>query len=278
MNSKAIRKQLLAAVAMVLVAAVALGSSTYAWFVASGTVTATDMRVQAQSEGGLAIRWTGKASQLWGTTASATMTNDTASKLLPTSTYDLKNWSYAKAAKAASSTAEVGTYSNVSKAVLGEKLDGYIANNYVLMQPFEIRSTAEDRPAKGLFVSGVTVSTASIDLDSALRVGVRLVPKTESATEVAFIYAPVDDATTTYNWTDGNDTHAVTLAEIGTKTNGKSTIVASTTEIPFAEGDAVDVEIYVWYEGEDAKLYSDNYAVNTLNVSVQFASYDFKTA
>ena len=46
MNSKAIRKQLLAAVAMVLVAAVALGSSTYAWFVASGTVTATGMMVQ----------------------------------------------------------------------------------------------------------------------------------------------------------------------------------------------------------------------------------------
>ena len=41
MNSKAIRKQLLAAVAMVLVAAVALGSSTYAWFVSNNSVTAT---------------------------------------------------------------------------------------------------------------------------------------------------------------------------------------------------------------------------------------------
>ena len=32
MQSKAIKRQLLAAVAMVLVAAIALGSSTYAWF------------------------------------------------------------------------------------------------------------------------------------------------------------------------------------------------------------------------------------------------------
>ena len=278
MNSKAIRKQLLAAVAMVLVAAVALGSSTYAWFVASGTVTATDMKVQAQSEGGLAIRWTGEASQLWGTTASAKMTNDTASKLLPTSTYDLKHWSHAKAAKAASSTAEAGTYSDVSKAVLGEQLTGYIANSYVLMQPFEVRSTAIDHPAKGLFVSDVTVTTASNDLDAALRVGVRLTPKTADATEVFFIYAPVSGATTSYSWTNGTDTQAVTLSDVGTKTNNKSTLVASTAEIPFAEGDAVDVEIYVWYEGEDAKLYSDNYAVNTLNVSVQFSSYDFKTA
>lgn len=49
MNSKAIRKQLLAAVAMVLVAAVALGSSTYAWFVTNNTVKATTSQISAQS-------------------------------------------------------------------------------------------------------------------------------------------------------------------------------------------------------------------------------------
>lgn len=49
MNSKAIRKQLLAAVAMVLVAAVALGSSTYAWFVTNNEVTATTSQISAQS-------------------------------------------------------------------------------------------------------------------------------------------------------------------------------------------------------------------------------------
>lgn len=49
MNSKAIRKQLLAAIAMVLVAAVALGSSTYAWFVTNNTVKATTSTISAQS-------------------------------------------------------------------------------------------------------------------------------------------------------------------------------------------------------------------------------------
>lgn len=49
MNSKAIRKQLLAAVAMVLVAAVALGSSTYAWFVTNNKVDATTSTISAQS-------------------------------------------------------------------------------------------------------------------------------------------------------------------------------------------------------------------------------------
>ena len=40
MNVKHLRKQLMAAIAMVLVAAIALGSSTYAWFVNNSKVTA----------------------------------------------------------------------------------------------------------------------------------------------------------------------------------------------------------------------------------------------
>ena len=49
MNSKAIKRQLLAAIAMVLVAALALGSSTYAWFVSNNTVTASTTNIKAQS-------------------------------------------------------------------------------------------------------------------------------------------------------------------------------------------------------------------------------------
>ena len=96
MNSKAIKRQLLAAIAMVLVAAIALGSSTYAWFVASGTVTATGMKVQAQSEAGLVIRY-GTGS--WGTSATAGMDAEgvESAKLKPASTIDSKAWYYASA-------------------------------------------------------------------------------------------------------------------------------------------------------------------------------------
>lgn len=279
MNSKAIKRQLLAAIAMVLVAALALGSSTYAWFVGSGTVTAEGMYVQAQSEGGLAIRWTGLASQLWGTTASANMTSAAAASLRPTSTYNLRDWSHATASAPASSTAKAGTYTDITKIVLGEQKNTYQPDNgYVLMQPFEIKSTSADRHAKGLYVSGVTVTTASHDLDKALRVGVRLTPKGENPTEVAYIYAPVSEATTTYNWTNGTETHPVSLEQIGTSTNGESQILANTVEIPDIEGDAIDVEIYIWYEGEDAKLYSDNYVASALHVSVEFSSYSFVEA
>ena len=48
-NVKALKKQLAAAIAMVCVAAVALGSSTYAWFVSNNTVGATVSSISAQS-------------------------------------------------------------------------------------------------------------------------------------------------------------------------------------------------------------------------------------
>ena len=53
---KSLQKQLIAAVAMVLVAMIALGSSTYAWFVSNNQVTATTSSISAQSMDSRAVR------------------------------------------------------------------------------------------------------------------------------------------------------------------------------------------------------------------------------
>ncbi len=52
---KALRRQLMAAIAMVLVAAIALGSSTYAWFAINNKVTATGMSVTTKVSNNLFI-------------------------------------------------------------------------------------------------------------------------------------------------------------------------------------------------------------------------------
>lgn len=49
MDTKALKKQMGAAIAMVLVAAVALGSATFAWFVSNNTVKAETATISAQS-------------------------------------------------------------------------------------------------------------------------------------------------------------------------------------------------------------------------------------
>ncbi|MDY4641126.1 MAG: hypothetical protein SO412_05130, partial [Erysipelotrichaceae bacterium] len=59
MSIKKLRNQLFAAIAMVLVASIALGSSTYAWFVNNAQVTATDVKVTATTAYSLMIKGSG---------------------------------------------------------------------------------------------------------------------------------------------------------------------------------------------------------------------------
>lgn len=281
MNSKAIRKQLLAAVAMVLVAAVALGSSTYAWFVASGTVKAEGMKVQAQSEGGLAISFGGTA---WGTSATAGM--DPSQKLYPASTKDLVDWYHATAEDTASYAALAGTRTKITGDVFAE--DGkFQLNNYVVMKPFLIKSTASDKLSKGLYVDSIEVTTPTgYTMSTALRVGVSYTTIGASPTTTSYIYGPVKvgDKTSDGNIpTDGyavyqeyiaNDTtnseKQIGTVNLATTGKGNSDLIGETVAIP-ADG-TVEVKIFVWFEGEDRNLKSSNFNVEDLSVSVKFSS------
>ena len=85
METKALKKQLGAAIAMVLVAAIALGAATFAWFVNNNAVTATGAKVSTSSSvPNLYITSTGK------TTDSMTAAEKNPSKLYPVSTNDAK--------------------------------------------------------------------------------------------------------------------------------------------------------------------------------------------
>ena len=55
MSVKSLRTQLFGAIAMVLVAAIALGSSTFAWFASNTTVKATGMEVRTKVSDNLLI-------------------------------------------------------------------------------------------------------------------------------------------------------------------------------------------------------------------------------
>lgn len=289
MNSKAIKKQLLAAVAMVLVAAVALGSSTYAWFVASGSVEAYGMKVTAQSEGGLAISYGGEA---WGTSATAGM--DEAQRLYPASTSNLADWSHATAEDAGSYKAATSTRENITDKI--EDGSGFKNNNgYVVMKEFLIRSTAKEEVnlSKGLYVEAVNVTVnnaaATKTMSTALRVGVRYVDAQNAGNNHAYIYGPVtvasdgdkaNSATNNYRvftGPTGGNGKVVTLSTVGEGEN-ESPILPEDVIIPQDQAKAYKVQIYIWFEGEDHNLYSDNFNVEDLNVSVKFHSMGLKGA
>jgi hypothetical protein len=72
MKVKSLQKQLMAAIAMVLVAAIALSSATYAWFVNNAQVTATNVNVQAATAYSLLISHKNGNDAAWGTTTALT--------------------------------------------------------------------------------------------------------------------------------------------------------------------------------------------------------------
>lgn len=277
MNSKAIRKQLLAAVAMVLVAAVALGSSTYAWFVQGGTVKATGMKVNLQSEGGLLIRY--KDSGGWGVTATATTTTAQAKTLTPVSTKTMATWSFAEAAGTGAATAQQATRKAVTNDIFtGGDVTKYIANNnYVLMEDFYIRSANPSKVGNGLKVPQIEVTTANKLISTSLRVGVLV----KGTTDKPFIYGPVtvtgsdnksNSATQAYKfYTDAADQ---TGADVELS-NASTLILDAGTKIP-ATGDPVHVQIFIWYEGEDTNCYTDVLDTEDLSITVQFEANTYE--
>ena len=100
MTVKALKKQLMAAIAMVVVSAIALSSSTYAWFAANREVTATNMTIKATSDSSLII------SRAAPTASTTTITEDfvaTAVALTP-ATHDSTWATYANGLKAIDTT------------------------------------------------------------------------------------------------------------------------------------------------------------------------------
>ena len=83
MDTKALKKQMGAAIAMVLVAAVALGSATFAWFVSNNTVSAKTTGVKAQSNTAFMSIEYGKSAKGSTTTQSETWAINTENDVTP---------------------------------------------------------------------------------------------------------------------------------------------------------------------------------------------------
>lgn len=294
MNSKAIRKQLLAAVAMVLVAAVALGSSTYAWFVASGTVKAEGMSVTAQAESGILIKELGSDSA-FGTVATVT---DAAKTLYPASTNDLSKWYHANSARADASkfktastdategaTYVAGDYKllnsvDESKKVVADdyKNDNASLGSYRLVKQFVIRSaTSTAMTNSKLAITDVSLSNQKVseNFDKAIRVGVKV---TAGGADDSAIYVYTPRNTGEFKLTAGYLTSSDTgITEKVNASPDKSDVLTLASNTIPANDTGLVVSIFMWYEGEDSECKTANLlnagggiTPDTLSASVTF--------
>lgn len=266
------------------------------------TVSVTNMQVQAKADQGLLINEVATAGdQNWDELA--TTSQSAGIKLHATSTADTKTWYVAyskKSNNAAAATQGSGSQyltaegyqvlgTNITTAASPYTIAAVAGSNaktevtyvdkdadntydegegYYVKYTYYLKSSGEAITTslaagtgnQSLQIKNVTVTNNTFtgsgsvqDLDAALRVAIVIGGK-------AYIYAPVEGSTNTYYVNASNTATTVLTGDQAT---------ASIT-IPSVNADGIPFYVYLYFEGEDAKLKTDNVISSLDNVTVAF--------
>ena len=235
MSTKALKTQLLAAIAMVLVASIALGSSTYAWFANNNKVDATGMSITAQNNTAALLisadKTTADGIQEDGKTSATAKTLN--ANIFPaahntfTSTTDVStvgNWYTGSSADPNSSTLATATKTTLTSF-----------DKYVLINTFYVTVAKGSAEMQNLIVDSVTITG-----DPAGRVVV--------ATD------------------EGYQEFSATVAS-GANTTGTK-LAASITE-----NSVITVKVYFYLDGNADNVYTNNFAnLKETTVSLAFSA------
>ena len=227
---------------MVCVAAVALGSSTYAWFVSNNTVTATTTTISAQSNAPfLKI----DKEQLKDTSATvATRADETSVALYPAEVVKNTGNNKPKFVSAYASAKDAATELANSRFDVGNT-EAALTGHYAIKQSFVIGTTDDKAGSfKNLKVSKVELTgTTTSKLTDTLSVLIVCGDKWA-------VYKASNDGAVLTKYYDN------TSAE-GNNTNG---VLAET----IAKASSVTVDCYVFYDGSEEQVHTDNYSKNLL--------------
>lgn len=286
MTVKSLKKQLAAAIAMVCVAAVALGSSTYAWFVSNNNVKATTSSISAQSNAPFLVIKAGSA-----ITTTDVKTEDTTT---PAADKVLFPVQMVKAEDNASAFQWESAYASASDAATEKGATRFIVQSadyekYYMKETFYVGTNGTTKGQfKNLRVSGVTATPGAEnnELKNALRVMV------VCGEEVA-IYDQNGALVTTYDkttWAGDPATPTTTATNIVGLTaaddrtaNGVTTNAAyltgedSASYIGKTDGtaDSVKVDVYVYYDGAVTNINTANISnLGSVKATVTFTADD----
>lgn len=232
---KSLKKQLMAAIAMVMVAAIALGSSTYAWFVTNNKVDATTSTISAQSNAAFMTIANGTSGAKDADTTS--VTTDVATKPLYPATFGEETGSTKGSFMTGYGTSlEDGTLKGSLKLVHNPddadstndgKIATAVAAEYALQQDFNISSKGQNLTALSIEkIEDKAAQTSSLKMP--LRV---LVTNADGTTwEVYGKNAAGDAYERKLSSADAN-----AAVDFGTVTAGEDTVI----------------HVYLYYEGGD---------------------------
>lgn len=273
---KSLRKQLIAAIAMVIVAAIALGSSTYAWFVSNNQVTATTASISAQSNAPFLVISNTDITSSTTTTAVTTAVSD--ATLFPVQMVQASDdattfkWESAYAAASDASTEKGSTRFVVQNADL---------TNYYVKQTFHVGTNGTTKGQfKNLRVSAVSVTPGSEtdELKNALRVMVVCGAEVAIYDQTGALVTTYDKSTTT---TPSNTAIAGLTTATSRNANGVSTeaayLTAESDVFPATSGQIGDktVDVYIYYDGAVANIRTNNIdKLGSVKATVTFTADD----
>ena len=267
METKALKRQMGAAIAMVLVAAIALAASTYAWFVSNNQVKATTASVSAQSNAPfLKIAKVGEdltdsmATQVAGEGVNTNLYPSQWANVMDSNTYQFES-AYGKSAS------EATILDNSRFAVGG--VDATARPKYALEHSFDIGTTEANAGSfKDLKVSSVSVNAGG-DNSAGLKKALCILVKCGNQWAVYKADTANGTLLTQYG-TEGN-TEAHTSITNNVLANDA---IAAT----IAAGGKVTVDVYVFYDGSASTVYTNNQAnLNNCGVTVTFSATPVNT-
>ena len=224
---KDLKKQLMAAIAMVLVAAIALGSSTYAWFVSNNKVTGTTTTISAQSNSAYLViddKETTKASK-----ATKELDGENVplypAKIVKDDTKAV--WKSAYAATTDAATMKEGTEFKIADGT-AEKAE---EAGYAKLNTFYIGTGGYDGEFSDLKIDKVEVKVPTTETNKNLGNAMRILAVCGS------------------NWQVWSAT-----GELLTSGDATGGALAATVK----KGADAQVDVYLYYDGDDANVYSDN--------------------
>ena len=266
---KSLQKQLIAAIAMVLVAMIALGSSTYAWFASNTHVDATGMEVKASTSTSLAISDTvggpyGTTMVLSKIAADTTLDPCTALKAAFASAATGDNIGTSATASGVTTVSfakvtDVNKVTDPNSSAATVSIGEYLTNKSTHSDKFEVTTSdyiTDDMYLKYTGEANTTVATQIV------------VTGTQTAIDPALHIALLIDGAW-YNY-DGCTSYNANAG--GTGVGG---YVIDATDISLTANTAKQITIYAWYEGEDTDCKTVNaIATNGLSITCNF---DIKT-
>lgn len=255
MDTKALKKQMGAAIAMVLVAAVALGSATFAWFVSNNTVKATTSKISAQSNA--PFLKIDKTAITEGSTTSISYAEDADVKLYPAQV--VKNTDNKALFKSAyASAATVTTELTNSRYDVGDAANA-VTGGFAIKKSFKI-GTADAKAGsfRNLKVAGVELTSKGTEgLEDALSILV-------VCGDNWAVYKKSVDGTVLTEYKDR-------VSAAGNNTDG---VLADT----IAANSSVDVDVYVFYDGSETNVYTNNLdKLTAIGATVSFTATPVNT-